>query len=82
MIARGQPQFALRPYLPQDTPQLAEIFRASVEGLTEDDYTASQQDAWMAEVDDLENKLQQALEELKARRAELQKAAADKPNKK
>ena len=55
MIARAKVQFALRPYLPQDTPFLAEIFRASVEGLTEDDYTASQQDAWAAEADDLES---------------------------
>jgi putative acetyltransferase len=54
MIARGKPQFALRPYLPQDTPFLAEIFRASVEGLTEDDYTPAQQDAWMGEAEDLE----------------------------
>ncbi len=55
MMARGKPQFALRPYLPQDTPHLAEILRASVEGLTEDDYTPAQQDAWMAEADDLES---------------------------
>jgi putative acetyltransferase len=55
MIAGGKPQFALRPYLPQDTPFLAEIFRASVEGLTEDDYTPAQQDAWAAEADDLES---------------------------
>jgi putative acetyltransferase len=54
MTARGKPQFALRPYLPQDTPFLAEIFRASVEGLTEEDYTPAQQDAWAAEADDLE----------------------------
>jgi putative acetyltransferase len=54
MTARGKPQFALRPYLPQDTPFLAEIFRASVEGLTEDDYTPAQQDAWMSEAEDLE----------------------------
>jgi putative acetyltransferase len=54
MTARGKPQFALRPYLPQETPLLAEIFRASVEGLTEDDYTPAQQDAWMSEAEDLE----------------------------
>jgi putative acetyltransferase len=54
MTERGKPQFALRPYLPQDTPFLAEIFRASVEGLTEDDYTPAQQDAWMSEAEDLE----------------------------
>jgi putative acetyltransferase len=55
MMARAQPQFALRPFLPQDTPLLADIFRASVEQLTEDDYTPAQQDAWAAEADDLES---------------------------
>jgi putative acetyltransferase len=54
MMARAKPQFALRPFLPQDTPLLAEIFRASVEQLTEDDYTPAQQDAWASEADDLE----------------------------
>jgi putative acetyltransferase len=53
-MARAKPQFALRPFLPQDTPFLADIFRASVEGLTEDDYTPAQQDAWAAESDDHE----------------------------
>jgi putative acetyltransferase len=54
MTARAKLQFALRPFLPQDTPFLADIFRASVEGLTEDDYTPAQQDAWASEADDLE----------------------------
>ena len=54
MMARAKPPFALRPYLPEDAPFLAEIFRASVEGLTEDDYTTAQQDAWISEADDLE----------------------------
>ena len=54
MMARAKPQFALRPFLPQDTPFLADIFRASVEGLTEDDYTPAQQDAWASESDDHE----------------------------
>jgi putative acetyltransferase len=54
MTARAHPQFALRPFLPQDTPMLAEIFRASVEGLTEDDYNPAQQEAWAGEADDLE----------------------------
>ena len=43
MMARANPTFALRPYLPQDAPMLAEIFRASVEELTEDDYNPAQQ---------------------------------------
>ena len=54
MMARANPQFALRPFLPQDAPLLADIFRAAVEELTEDDYTPSQQEAWAAEADDLE----------------------------
>ena len=54
MSAQAQPQFALRPYLPQDAPMLAEIFRGSVEELTEDDYTPAQQEAWASLADDLE----------------------------
>jgi putative acetyltransferase len=54
MMARAHPTFALRPYLPQDAPILAEIFRASIEELTEDDYTPAQQEAWAASADDLE----------------------------
>jgi putative acetyltransferase len=54
MMARAHPQFALRPYLPQDAPMLAEIFRAAVEELTEDDYNPAQQEAWAALADDLE----------------------------
>jgi putative acetyltransferase len=54
MTARAQPKFALRPFLPQDTPLLAEIFRASIEELTEDDYNPAQQEAWAALADDLE----------------------------
>jgi putative acetyltransferase len=53
-MARAHPTFALRPYLPQDAPMLAEIFRASVEELTEDDYNPAQQEAWAASADDLE----------------------------
>jgi putative acetyltransferase len=54
MTARAKPQFGLRPYLAQDAPFLAEIFRASIEELTEDDYNPAQQEAWAAEADDLE----------------------------
>jgi putative acetyltransferase len=54
MMARAHPSFALRPFLPQDAAVLAEIFRASIEGLTEDDYNPAQQDAWAAAADDLE----------------------------
>jgi putative acetyltransferase len=54
MMACAHPQFVLRPYLPQDAPMLAEIFRSSIEELTEDDYNPAQQEAWAAAADDLE----------------------------
>ena len=54
MSAQANPQQALRPYLPADAPVLAEIFRASIEELTGDDYDAAQQDAWAAAADDEE----------------------------
>src|SRR5262245_31928275 len=52
MMARVQSKLALRPFLPTDAPLLAEIFRASIEGLTADDYSAGQQEAWAAMADD------------------------------
>jgi len=52
MMARAHPQFALRPFLIEDTPLLAEIFRASVEELTAEDYNETQQKAWASSVDD------------------------------
>jgi len=54
MMARAHPEFALRPFLIEDTPLLAEIFRASIEELTAEDYTQSQQEAWASTVDDEE----------------------------
>jgi putative acetyltransferase len=42
----------LRPFLPGDTPLLAEIFRASIAELTNDDYSEAQQAAWMASAGD------------------------------
>ena len=54
MMARAHPTFALRPFLPQDAPLLADIFRASIEELTEDDYNPAQQEAWASAADDLE----------------------------
>ena len=54
MMARAQPTFALRPYLPRDAPFLAEIYRASIEELTEEDYNPEQQEAWASAADDLE----------------------------
>ena len=38
MNTASQSNLGLRPYLPDDAPLLAEIFRASVEELTGDDY--------------------------------------------
>ncbi|HZP74900.1 MAG TPA: GNAT family N-acetyltransferase [Pseudolabrys sp.] len=54
MSARANPQFGLRPYLPSDGKMLAAIFRASIEELTGEDYSAAQQEAWasIAENDD------------------------------
>jgi putative acetyltransferase len=52
MTAVANPKIAMRPYLPTDAPLVAEIFRASVDELTADDYSASQREAWAATVDD------------------------------
>ena len=54
MMARAHPQFALRPFLIEDTPLLAEIFRASIEQLTGDDYSEGAQKAWALAADDEE----------------------------
>ena len=53
-MATATPKLALRPFLQEDTPLLAEIFRESVLELTSEDYSESQQEAWVAAVDDLE----------------------------
>jgi putative acetyltransferase len=52
MTARANPELALRPLLPADVPLLAQIFRASIEELTSDDYSEAQQQAWAAMADD------------------------------
>ena len=54
MMARAHPTLALRPFLPADAPLLAEIFRASIEELTGDDYSEAQQEAWASAADDEE----------------------------
>jgi putative acetyltransferase len=54
MSTAAQAKLGLRPYLPADAPLLAEIFRASVEELTGDDYDPAQQRAWAATADDEE----------------------------
>jgi putative acetyltransferase len=53
MNATAHPKMALRPYLPSDAALLADIFRASIQELTGDDYTPEQQEAWAASADDL-----------------------------
>jgi putative acetyltransferase len=54
MSAVAHPTFALRPFLIEDTPLLAEIFRASITELTADDYSESQREAWVSATDDEE----------------------------
>jgi putative acetyltransferase len=54
MNAQAYPKFALRPFLPADTPVLAEIFRASVTELTGEDYSEAQREAWAAVADNEE----------------------------
>jgi putative acetyltransferase len=47
-------EISLRPYLPADAARCAEIFRAGVEELTSEDYSADQRDAWAAKANDAE----------------------------
>jgi len=54
MNVNPQPNLAMRPLLPEDVPLLAEIFRASIEELTAEDYSEAQQEAWAETADDLE----------------------------
>jgi putative acetyltransferase len=54
MTARPQTKLAMRPILPADVPILADIFRASIEELSADDYTEAQQAAWASVADDEE----------------------------
>ena len=51
-MAKPLAKAGLRPFLPTDTALLAEIFRASIEELTAEDYSEAQQAAWMAAADD------------------------------
>jgi putative acetyltransferase len=53
-MGQALPKPALRPYLGEDTPVLAAIFAASIEGLTGDDYNEAQQQAWASAADDEE----------------------------
>jgi putative acetyltransferase len=54
MIAQQLQKPALRPFLPADAPVLAEIFQASIEELTGEDYSEAQQAAWASLADDVE----------------------------
>ncbi|HXB77501.1 MAG TPA: GNAT family N-acetyltransferase [Bradyrhizobium sp.] len=51
-MGQALPKVALRPYLAQDAPVLAAIFAASIEELTGDDYSETQQQAWAGAADD------------------------------
>ena len=53
-MGQALPKPALRPYLGEDTPVLAAIFAASIEGLTGDDYNEAQQQAWASAANDEE----------------------------
>lgn len=53
-MATASPKLALRPFLHEDTPLLAEIFRESILELTSDDYSEAQQEAWIERAADLE----------------------------
>jgi putative acetyltransferase len=52
MMAQANPKLALRPYLPTDALLLAEIYRASIEELTAEDYSEAQRGVWAAAADD------------------------------
>lgn len=51
-MGQSIPKVGLRPLLPADTPVLAAIFVASVDELTEDDYTQAQREAWANAAED------------------------------
>lgn len=51
-MGQSLPKPALRPYLASDTPLLAQIFVASIQELTGDDYNEAQQEAWAAAAED------------------------------
>jgi putative acetyltransferase len=53
MTPHAQTKLAMRPLLAADVPLLAEIFRASIEELTAEDYSEAQQQAWAESADDL-----------------------------
>lgn len=50
--SRAAAKAALRPFLPDDAPHLADLFRSAIMDLTGEDYDADQQEAWAAAADD------------------------------
>ena len=52
MMGQALPKVGLRPYLPADSSVLASIFIASIDELTEDDYSEAQREAWAAAAED------------------------------
>ena len=54
MTRGASPKPGLRPFLPVDVPVLAEIYQASIEELTGEDYSEAQQAAWASRADDEE----------------------------
>ncbi len=53
-MGQSLPKPALRPMLPSDSAFLAAIFSASIQELTGDDYSETQQAAWVVAADDAE----------------------------
>ncbi|HZH12389.1 MAG TPA: GNAT family N-acetyltransferase [Microvirga sp.] len=51
-MGRSLPKSGLRPFLPADVPVLVEIFQASIEELTGEDYSEAQQEAWMMQAEE------------------------------
>jgi putative acetyltransferase len=51
-MGQSLPKPALRPYLASDTPMLAQIFVASIQELTVDDYSEAQREAWASAAED------------------------------
>ena len=52
MMAQALPKVGLRPFLPADASILAAIFVASIDELTQDDYSETQREAWASAGDD------------------------------
>ena len=51
-MAQALPKIGLRPFLPADTSVLASIFVASIDVLTEEDYSQAQREAWASAAED------------------------------